>query len=66
MSAKDLSYNLRLSEKERKQLEDAANAAGFQDIAKYLRHVALDTEQNDKLEAIHQDVKQILKKMDKK
>ena len=61
MSARDKQYPLRLSDEERKQLENEAEKAGFTSVSEFIRYMTIGEGRT-----IQEDLKTILKKLDKK
>ena len=65
MTPRDKIYGIRLSEDERKKLDEAVKKAGFQDRAEYIRYMTIGegSEINEKLDDVSKDTKEILKKL---
>ncbi len=66
MSPKDKKLTVLLTEDERQQLEAAADAAGFQTVSAYVRHVTIGGGKGVQFAAeIREDVKRILEILDR-
>ena len=67
MSAKDNQIPVRLSDNEKKKLEEAANEAGFKNVSEYVRYMTIGEGRaiDAKLDIIDAKLNEILNKLKK-
>ena len=61
MTPRDDVFSIRLDANERKKLEDESEKAGFRNVAEFVRYMTIGEGR-----AIQEDLKTIIKKLDKK